>query len=239
MTDAPLETTQPMWRPLTREQRRVVGALIEKAKTTPDSYPLTVNAIVAACNQKNNRSPLMELDATEVEMALDALRHMGAVTEIQGSGRVAKYRHNMYQWLGVDKVELAVMAELLLRGQQSVGDLRGRAARMEPIADMNELRPILDSLVNKRLLVELTPAGRGQIVTHNLYEDREILKIRELVGREGFADESHDGSTSSTPRVRTPLEAGDDDVRVRLREMQQLIDSALQRIEQLEARLRS
>lgn len=238
MSTSPESSTQPTWRPLTREQRRVIGVLIEKAKTTPDAYPLTVNAITTGCNQKNNRAPLMELEATDVEMALDGLRHMGAVTEIQGTGRVAKYRHNMYQWLGVDKVELAVMAELLLRGQQSVGELRGRAARMEPIADMNELRPVLTLLLSKRLLIELTPPGRGQIVTHNLYEDRELQKIREMVGsEEGFAGDM-DGPPSIRPVDAPPRSSLAEDVHAKLQAMQEVIDSALRRIEQLEARNR-
>ena len=170
------------WRPLTREQRRVIGVLVEKAKTTPEAYPMTVNAITTACNQKSNRFPLMELDPAAVETVLEQLREMGAVIEILGSGRTAKFRHNLYQWMGVDKVQLAVMAELLLRGQQTIGELRGRAARMEPIADLNELKPVLQALLEKRLIVELTPAGRGQMITHNLYFDREMDKVRELVG---------------------------------------------------------
>jgi uncharacterized protein YceH (UPF0502 family) len=119
----------------------------------------------------------MNLTADEVEEVLEQLRDMGAVTEIQGGGRVYKYRHRMYEWLGVDKVELAVMAELLLRGEQTVGELRGRAARMEPIASLDALRPVLASLVEKRLVVELTPEGRGQMVTHGLYKDRELEEL--------------------------------------------------------------
>jgi hypothetical protein len=99
--------------------------------------------------------------------------------EIQGSGRVAKYRHLLYEWLGVDKVELAVMAELLLRGAQTEGELRGRASRMEPIADLNVLRGILDSLRAKHLVLDLTPAGRGQIISHALYEPEELERLRE------------------------------------------------------------
>ncbi len=93
---------------------------------------------------------------------------------VEGYGRVAKYRHYLYEWLGVDKVELAVMTELLLRGDQTVGELRGRAARMEPIADLTALRPVLDSLKAKGLVVALTPEGRGHVVTHALYQPREL-----------------------------------------------------------------
>ena len=123
--------SEATWTALPAVPRRVLGVLVEKAKTTPDAYPMTVNALRNGCNQKNNRSPQMQLSADEVEEALDQLRDLGAVAEIQGDGRATKYRHKAYQWLGVEKVELAVLAELLLRGEQTVGELRGRAARME------------------------------------------------------------------------------------------------------------
>ena len=123
-------SSAPSWKPLDACQRRVLGVLIEKAKTTPAAYPITVNAIVAGCNQKNNRGPLMTLEAFDVEKALDELRTLGAVSEIDWLGRVAKYKHHSYEWLGVSRLELAVMAELLLRGDQPLGERRGRAARL-------------------------------------------------------------------------------------------------------------
>src|SRR5580765_787837 len=116
MTDQPLDSPNPAprWKPLDARQRRVLGVLIEKAKTTPAAYPLTVNAIVTGCNQKNNRDPLTTLDDFGVEKALDELRNMGAVSEIDWLGRVSKYKHHAYEWLGVNKPEIAVMTELLL-----------------------------------------------------------------------------------------------------------------------------
>jgi uncharacterized protein YceH (UPF0502 family) len=179
------EPQEPNWRPLTLEQRRVAGVLVEKAKTTPDSYPMTLNALTNGCNQKSNRSPQMQLKPEEIEEALVELREMGAVAEVQGGGRVAKYRHYLYDWLGVDKVEIAVMAELLLRGEQTVGELRGRAARMEPIADINALHPVLQTLMEKGLVVALTPEGRGQVVTHTLYDENEMNELRARFGPGG------------------------------------------------------
>jgi hypothetical protein len=166
------------WRPLGVIDRRVAGVLAEKAKTTPDTYPMSLNAICTGCNQKSNRAPLMQLEASDVEESLDRLRALGAVGLVEGYGRVAKYRHYLYEWLGVDKVELAVMTELLLRGDQTVGELRGRAARMEPIADLAALRPVLDSLKAKGLVVSLTPEGRGHAVTHALYQPRELETLQ-------------------------------------------------------------
>lgn len=177
--DANTETpTAPKWRPLSPRQRRVLGVLVEKAKTTPDAYPMTVNGIVTGCNQKSNRDPVMNLSADDVEDVLVELRQLGAIAEVQQGGRVARFRHYMYDWLGVDKTELAVMAELMLRGEQTVGELRGRAARMEPIPDLEALRPVLQTLIDKKLVVTLTPSGRGQIVTHGLYKEREWEELR-------------------------------------------------------------
>jgi uncharacterized protein YceH (UPF0502 family) len=171
-------TSERKWQPLNSRQRRVFGVLIEKAKTTPDAYPMTINGLVAGCNQKSNREPQMNLSAEDVEQTLDELRALGAVTEVQGSGRVAKYRHHAYEWLGVEKTELAVMTELLLRGEQTLGELRGRAARMEPIADVAALRPVVDALLKRGLMVELTPPARGQMVSHALYKEKELTELK-------------------------------------------------------------
>ncbi|MBP90427.1 MAG: hypothetical protein CMJ64_27600 [Planctomycetaceae bacterium] len=198
------ESTEPKWRALDRLQRRAAGVLVEKAKTTPENYPLSLNAITSGCNQKSNRSPQMNVAAEDVEVALDELREMGVVIEIQGGSRVAKYKHLLYDWLGVDKVEMAVMAELLLRGEQTVGELRGRAGRMEPIADLAVLHPVLDSLIQKKLVVSVTPAGRGQIVTHNLYEPQELAKVKERAGSVGGGDE-RSADSPPAPRAASPV----------------------------------
>jgi uncharacterized protein len=171
---------KPRWQPLSAIDRRVLGVLAEKAKTTPDIYPMSLNAICTGCNQKSNRDPVMQLEPPDVEESLDRLRQLGAVGIIEGYGRVAKYRHYLYEWLGVEKVELSVMTELLLRGDQTVGELRGRASRMDPIADLAALKALLDTLKTKGLLISLTPEGRGHVVSHALYKPRELeaLKVK-------------------------------------------------------------
>jgi uncharacterized protein YceH (UPF0502 family) len=191
-------TSAPRWKALDRVERRVLGVLIEKGKTTPDNYPLSLNALKNGCNQKSNRFPSMQLEEDEIEEVIERLREAGAVAVIQGGARVDKYRHLAYEWLGVDKVELAVMGELLLRGAQTVGELRGRAARMEPIKDLGELRPVLDSLLAKKLIAYLTPEGRGAVVSHNLYHASEMDKVRREHG-EGHAD----GLSPSEPLPRS------------------------------------
>ena len=178
VVDGGAEPQAVKWQPLNSRQRRVVGVLIEKAKTTPDAYPMTLNGLTTGCTQKSNRSPQMNLSTDDIETILDELRTMGAVVEVQTSGRVPKYRHQMYDWLGVDKVELAVMAELLLRGEQTLGELRARAARMEPISGIDQLRPVLQSLMEKELVISLSPEGRGQIVSHGLYKERELADLQ-------------------------------------------------------------
>jgi uncharacterized protein YceH (UPF0502 family) len=156
----------------------VLGVLIEKAKTTPAGYPMSVNSIVTGCNQKNNRDPITAYDDIDVEKALDQLRTLGVVTEVDWMGRVSKYKHGAYEWFAVNRAELAVLTELLLRGAQQAGELRARAARMEAIPDLAALKPIVDSLLARGLMIELTPAGRGQVLTHGLYLPEELAGVR-------------------------------------------------------------
>src|SRR4051794_11247339 len=169
-------TAEKTWVPLTAPERRVLGVLVEKAKTTPEYYPLTIAAIVTGCNQKSNRDPITNYDADDVEDFLNGLRKKGAVVMVEAGGRVVRYKHTLYEWLKVSKVELAVIAELLLRGSQTEGDLRTRASRMEPLPDLPALQAVLESLAAKDLVVYLTPKGtrRGVVVTHNLYPPNEL-----------------------------------------------------------------
>ncbi|MGO8753496.1 MAG: DUF480 domain-containing protein [Thermoguttaceae bacterium] len=205
---APHESSAPRWQPLGPIDRRIAGVLVEKAKTTPESYPMSLNAIVNASNQKSNRHPVMQIEPDDAEEALERLRNLGAVGMIQGYGRVAKYRHYMYEWLGVDKVELAVMTELLLRGAQSEGELRGRASRMEPIADLTALRPVLASLKVKRLVIPLTPEGRGHIITHALYSPCELEHLRAQYASGSAAAMAADASNSEAPDAGPPVREG-------------------------------
>jgi uncharacterized protein YceH (UPF0502 family) len=169
-------------RPLDANERRVLGVLIEKAKTTPDQYPLSLNAVVTGCNQKSNRDPVMHLDEESAARALTSLRHAGAVAEVFGSGKIPRYRHLAYEWLDVGKEELAILGELLLRGEQSEGDLRGRASRMDPIPDLESLRTHLDALASRNLIVWLSPPGRGRMLTHGLLPEEKLEKVRAQVG---------------------------------------------------------
>lgn len=202
------QQSEAAWQPLPKVERRVAGVLVEKAKTTPDSYPLSLNALTNGCNQKSNRSPQMNLDADDVEIAIENLRQKGAVGVIQGSGRVVKYRHYMKEWLAVDGEALAVVTELLLRGPQTIGELRGRAARMAKIPDLSALRPILQSLIAKNLVVELTPEGRGQVITHGLYPEAELERVRHEHGNaQSIASIPSVATQATTPQPVDPSTA--------------------------------
>lgn len=153
---------------------------MEKSKTTPDAYPMTYLSLTTGCNQKSNRDPINNYSQDQIEESADQLREMGAVALIQGNGRVPKVRHYGYQWLGISKTEAAVMTELLLRGHQTLGELRTRASRMEPIADLPTLQKILHELHDRRLVIFLSPEGRGQVVSHNLYQDHELQQLKSV-----------------------------------------------------------
>ena len=128
---------------------RVLGCLIEKELATPEYYPLSLNALVNACNQKSNRDPLMNLEEEDVVRALDSLRFKQfAVVSAEG-GRVPKYRHALVEKLRLDPAELSLLGELLLRGPQTVAELRTRAERMHPFADLAAVEEALQELMER------------------------------------------------------------------------------------------
>jgi uncharacterized protein YceH (UPF0502 family) len=174
-TDA---TSGSSWPVLSQIERRLLGVMVEKAKTTPDTYPLSLNALTTGCNQKSARDPVMNVSEDDVLEALPLLQAKGLVTRIQG-GRVERYRHNLYDFWSVNKVELAVLAELLLRGPQTEGELRGRASRMEPIEDLEALRGALKPLAERKLAVFLGPEGRrGTLIAHGFHDAQELDVLR-------------------------------------------------------------
>jgi uncharacterized protein YceH (UPF0502 family) len=135
-------------------EARVIGCLIEKQITTPDQYPLSLNALVNACNQKSNRDPVLELEERIVQQAVDDLGRKHFVVEKSGFGsRVPKYQHRFcnteYGTLKLDPQELAIVCELLVRGPQTPGELRSRAARMAPVSDVSEVEAALTRLSDR------------------------------------------------------------------------------------------
>ena len=211
--DSETESPGSRVRALDTVERRVLGVLIEKGKTTPEAYPLSLNSIVTGCNQKSNRDPLMNVDEDQVGRALETLRAAGVVAEIYGSGRVPRYRHYGYEWFGgIEKEDLSILAELLLRGEQSEGDLRGRASRMDPSPDLQILRTRLDGLAARGLIVWLSPPGRGRILTHGLLPEEKLEKVRAKLGVAGQSFPA--GASEPVPAATGGVndeEADDDD----------------------------
>lgn len=137
---------------------RILGCLIEKELTTPEYYPLSLNALTNACNQKSNREPVLNLAEEDVVRALDALRFKQYIVVSADSGRVPKYRHLLAEKMGLLPMELAIMCELLVRGPQTVGELRTRSERMQPFQDLAVVEEVLRELMEREqpLVTRLT-----------------------------------------------------------------------------------
>ena len=145
-------------------EARIVGSLVEKQLTTPEYYPLTLNALVNACNQKNNREPVMNLDDHTVNAAIEHLRDRNIVYVFYGStSRVPKYKHMLPSVYELDPAEVAVVSVMLLRGPQSLGELRTRTERLHIFAGLGEMQETLDGLIRRDdpLVIKL-PVLAGQ-----------------------------------------------------------------------------
>jgi len=129
-------------------ETRVLGTLFEKQHTVPDTYPLTLNALVSGCNQKSSRSPVMEVTEAEVQVALDTLRSANLVIETSG-GRVARYSHNFERVLQIPSQAAALLTVLMLRGPQTPGELRGNSDRLHRFADISAVQAFLEELATR------------------------------------------------------------------------------------------
>ncbi len=231
----PAKTT-PEWKPISAKQRRVLGTLMEKSKTTPDAYPMTFAGLCTGCNQKSNRAPISNYSSEQVETIVDELRAIGALTIVQGLGRNTKVRHYAYNWLAISKVEAAVMTELLLRGEQTLGELRTRAARMEPINDLQHMTELFNELKRRNLVVELSPPGRGQIVSHNLYPEWELEQVRKSVAA-GISATGDPEPTPSSNRPSPGSTMANADSNHRMKEMELEIETLKDSVNDLQTRL--
>jgi hypothetical protein len=149
---------------LSAEELRVVGALIEKQVTTPEYYPLTLNALRQACNQLSNREPVVSFDERTVVWALESLRDRKLVRTVStADGRVPKYRHVLDEALGLKAPEMAVMCVLMLRGAQTVGEIRTRTERLYPFSALSFVETTLEDLMTREVpLVMKLPRVAGQ-----------------------------------------------------------------------------
>lgn len=188
---------------LTELEARVIGCLIEKQITTPDQYPLSLNSLVNACNQKSNREPVMELTESQVQQVLDGLSRKHLVVEKSGFGsRVPKYQHRFcnteFGDLRLDPQELAIVCELLVRGPQTAGELRTRASRMAPFAEVSQAEAALMRLSERPdgpLVVRLQRrAGRRDSEWSHLFSGPVVAPDAE----------EEESVPSSPPRVSLP-----------------------------------
>jgi uncharacterized protein YceH (UPF0502 family) len=173
-----------MIRTLSLLETRVLGTLYEKQHTVPDSYPLTLNALVSGCNQKSSRSPVMEASDAEVQAALDSLKAANLVMETSG-GRVARYSHNVERVLQVPSQSAAILTALMLRGPQTGGELRINCERLHSFADISAVEGFLDELAAR-------PAG---------------ALVVQLPRQPGSRENRWAHLLSGTPKQEVPVEA--------------------------------
>jgi len=180
--------------PLTATEARVIGCLLEKQVTTPDQYPMSLNAVVTACNQKSNREPVMSLSESEVQNTLDLLVKKHQLTALNGFGsRVVKYEQRFcnseFGQLKFSPAQVAVIATLLLRGAQTPGELRTRSTRMHDFADVGEVEQVLEHLAQREegpLVVRLArePGKRESRYRHLFSGDVEAQTLPVSAGSE-------------------------------------------------------
>lgn len=182
---------------------RVLGCLIEKQHTTPDTYPLSLNALRLACNQATNRDPVVEYDEETIRVALASLSRRGWARLASGPGsRVVKYRHLLDEALGLSHAELSLLGVLMLRGAQTPGELKQRTERLHPFASLDELDAVLERLIERELVVRL-PRRPGQKET----------RYEQLLGADAASPpapesvETEDGRLESLEKRVAALEA--------------------------------
>lgn len=171
--------------PLSAEQARVLATLMEKQRTVPDSYPLTLNSLLSGCNQKTSREPLMQLSEAEALAALDALRERHLVVEVSGQ-RAMRWEHNFERVLGVPSQAAALLGLLILRGPQTAAELRTNAERWHRFADTSSVEAFLEELQERSAdkggpLVRLLPKAPGarearwaQLLCHNPRKQNDV-----------------------------------------------------------------
>lgn len=194
---------------LNETELRVLGSLIEKEITTPDYYPLSLNALAAACNQTSNRSPVTHLDEDSIVRALDTLRDKGAVHMVdRGDSRVVKYRHVVYEAWDLGRPAVAILCVMMLRGPQTLGEIRTRTNRLYDFSSLDEIEIVLGSLMSGEApRVLRLPRQPGQ---------KEVRYAHLLGG------EVHIPEPETAGHVEPPAAAGDDRIAKLEREVEDL-----------------
>jgi hypothetical protein len=186
---------------LTATEVRVVGSLVEKQVTTPDYYPLTLNALVHACNQISNRDPVVQYGEQEVANAVESLRGRNLVYIFYGAdSRVPKYKHMAREVFGLSPPELAALCVLMLRGPQTVGEVRGRTGRLHEFADLREVEETLEGLARRdEPLVTKLPRQAG----------RKEARYAHLLSGAPAVEEEPEGQAATAPPRASAARAGE------------------------------
>jgi uncharacterized protein len=187
---------------LSEVEARVLGCLVEKEITTPEYYPLSLNALLHACNQKSNRDPLIHLDEDAVRNALRGLSEQALARSAGGDSRVAKYEHRLAEMFNFTRPETAILCELLLRGPQTPGELRSRAERMHPFEDLSVVHSTLKHLMAREpplvVLLPRQPGNKearyahllsGRVEVRDSQQTRQVEPIKETTVASGAAEE--------------------------------------------------
>jgi uncharacterized protein YceH (UPF0502 family) len=203
---------------LSNTEARVLGALVEKESTTPEYYPLSLNALVNACNQRSNRDPVMNLDDEEVRQALDSLNQRGLAGARSGAeSRVTKYEHRLAETFNFGRRETAVLCVLLLRGPQTPGELRGRTERMHRFSDLDEVQSALHRLMERETpLVKMLPRQPGTKESRYAH-----LLSGEPEGWEASAEPSAAAGTPEADGRVAKLEAAVEALQAQIADLQQ------------------
>ena len=202
---------------------RVLGALIEKEATTPEYYPLSLNALVNACNQKSNREPVVEYDGDVVSDAIERLRQKKLALVVTGSGRVVKYGQRISETLNLGRRELAVLCTLLLRGPQTLGEIKDRSERIYAFADLSETEIVLEKLAE-------WPDG-GLLKKLPRQPGHKEARYAQLLSGEPAIDAAADSIAATPPSRVTQLEG-------ELQQLREEFNEFKRRFEALEAQLR-
>jgi uncharacterized protein YceH (UPF0502 family) len=194
---------------LTPVEARVLGALIEKDATTPDYYPLSLNSLVNACNQKSNRDPAMTLDESAVRDALESLHDKALAGPAGGAdSRVTKYEHRIYEALKLGRRDVAVICELLLRGPQTPGELRGRAERIHPFEGIEDVLSTLQHLMQREpplvVMLPRQPGTKESRYAHLLSGQVAAAESHEPV-QQGVATERSSDLEAEVAELRTEV----------------------------------
>ena len=202
-------------------ESRVLGTLVEKQRTVPDTYPLSLNTLATGCNQKTSRNPVMEAGEAEILQAIDTLKELGLVSEVSGS-RVVRFGHNQEKVLGVPKQASALLTVLMLRGAQTAGELRLNCERLHKFADISSVEAFLDELACRpegALVVELPrlPGARENRWMHLLCGP---VDIENSVGARGVASPS---SSQEIAQLRVRVDA----LEAEVSELRTLLDELL------------